>query len=107
MPLERFADLPQNEMTADIHRTAKWFWDRSTRKDKPDRDDGFADGAPIFYFFNHKTWLSVQPQKVTGVFDVQDTSGEPFDLLDARKLDYKLMTEDFFRVLKDPAVYRR
>jgi len=107
MPLERFAELPQNEMTRDIYRMAKWFWERSTRKDRPDRDDGFADGAPIFYFFNHKTWLSVQPQKVTGLFDVRDTDGEPFDLLDARKLDYGLMTADFFRVLKDPAVYGR
>jgi hypothetical protein len=106
MPLERFAELPQNEMTQDIYRMAKWFWERST-KEKPDRDDGFADGAPIFYFFNYKTWLSVQPQKVTGIFNVQDTHGGPFDLLDACKLDYGLMTADFFRVLKDPAVYGR
>lgn len=47
MPLERFADLPQNEMIADISRMAKWFWDRSTRQGKPDRDDGFADGADL------------------------------------------------------------
>ncbi|HON90994.1 MAG TPA: DUF4038 domain-containing protein [Sedimentisphaerales bacterium] len=107
MPLERFAELPQNEMTADLYRMAKWFWDRSTKKDKPDRDDGFADGAPIFYFFNHKVWLDVQPQRVVGVFNVQDTSGMPYDLLDVRELDYKQMTEDFFRVLKDPAVYGR
>lgn len=107
MPLERFAELPRNEMTADLYRMAKWFWDRSTKKDKPDRDDGFADGAPIFYFFNHRTWLGVQPQRVTGVFNVQDTSDTSYDLLDVRELDYKLMTEDFFRVLKDPAVYGR
>jgi hypothetical protein len=31
----------------------------------------------------------------------------PYDLLDVRKLDYEQMTEDFFRVLKDPAVYSR
>jgi len=107
MPLERFAELPQNEMTADIYRMAKWFWDRSTRQDKPDRDDGFADGAPIFYFFNHATWISVVPQRVTSVFDVQDTRDEAFDLLDVRRLNYQQMTEDFFRVLKDPAVYGR
>ena len=93
-------------MTADLYRIAKWVWDRST-KGKPDCDDGFADGAPIFWFFNHKTWLSVRPQKVTGVFDVQDVSGASFDLLDARKLDYRLMTEDFFGALKSPAVYRQ
>jgi len=107
MPLERFAELPQNEMTADIYRMAKWFWERSTKPDKPDRDDGFADGAPIFWFFNHKTWLEVQPQRVAGVFDVRDVGGAPYDLLDVRKLDYGQTTEDFFRVLRDPAVYGR
>ena len=105
MPLERFEGLPQNEMTADIHRMAKWFWDRSTKTDKPDRDDGFADGAPIFWFFNHRTWLAVQPQRVAGVFSVEGTDDDAFDLLDARSLDYRLMTEDFFEILRNPAVY--
>ncbi|NLH40759.1 MAG: hypothetical protein GX448_02875, partial [Planctomycetes bacterium] len=63
--------------------------------------------APIFWFFNHKTWLEVQPQRVTGVFDVRDVGGAPYDLLDVRKLDSGQTTEDFFRVLKDPAVYGR
>ena len=101
------ANLPQNEMTQDVQRIAKWFWDRSTRQEKPDRDDGFADGAPIFYFFHHRTWLAVQPQKVTGVFTVQDTTNQYPDLLDARKLDDGLMTEELFRTLKDPAAYGR
>ena len=92
MPLERFAELPQNEMTADIHRTAKWFWDRSTRQDKPDRDDGFADGAPVFWFFNHKTWLTVQPQNVTGVFDVRDSSDRPYR--SARRSETRLQADD-------------
>ncbi len=105
MPLERFKELPQNEMTTDIHRIARWFWDRSTKKENPARDDGFADGAPIFLVFNPRTWKAVQPQKVTGVFNVRDVSGESFDLLDARELDYKRMTEDFFSTLKNPAVY--
>ena len=107
MPLERFADLPQNEMTKDMYRIAKWFWERSTRQEKSDRDDGFADGAPVFYFFNPRTWLSVQPQKITAVFGVRDVPGEPYDLLDTRRLDYKLMTDDFFTTLRNPAVYGR
>jgi hypothetical protein len=111
MPLERFDGLPQNEMTADVQRIARWFWERSTKADRPDRDDGFADGAPIFYFFNHKTWLSVQPQRVTEVFDVEDVDSQSydthFDLLDVRSLDYRLMTEDFFTTLGNPAVYGR
>ena len=75
------------------------------RSEKPDRDDGFADGAPIFYFFDHKAWTFLQWQKVTGVFSVQDVPGASHDLLDVRRVDYKRMTEEFFRTLKDPAVY--
>lgn len=68
-------------------------------------DDGFADGVPVFLVFNPRTWKSVQRQKVTGIFTVKDISGQSYDLLDARKLDYKLMTEDFFTTLQNPAVY--
>ncbi len=106
MPLERFAELPANEQTTDLLRIAKWFWERSTKKERPDRDDGFADGAPIFLVFESATWKGVVRQRVTGVFnvaDVEDTA--TFDVLDARKLDYGAMTEAFFRTLKDPKVY--
>ena len=105
MPLHRFETLPRNEMTAELHRIAEAFWDRSTRKEKPDRDDGFADGAPIFLVFNPKTWESVQPQKVSGVFGVTDVAGTSFDLLDARELNYDLMSEEFFALMENPAVY--
>ena len=105
MPLEKFKELPQNEQTKELYRIAKNFWNRSTRKNNPVRDDGFADGAPVFLVFNPRTWLSIQRQKVTGVFGVHDVSDKVYDLLDARKLDYKLMTEDFFTVLKNPSVY--
>lgn len=105
MPLERFKELPKNEMTADIERIARWFWERSTKKDRPDRDDGFADGAPIFLVFNPKTWTAVQRQQVNGVFNVRDVSSESYDLLDARRLDYRQMSEDFFTLLRNPAVY--
>ena len=105
MPLERFKELPRNEMTDDIQRIARWFWERSTKKDHPTRDDGFGDGAGIFLVFNPRTWLAVQRQKVTGVFGLRDVPGGPYDVLDARKLDYRLMTEDFFSTLKNPALY--
>ena len=107
MPLDRFADLPQNEMTKDVYRMAKWFWDRSTKKDRPDRDDGFADGAPVFLVFNPKTWVAVQRQRVTGVFRVADAGAGPWDVLDSRELDYSRMTEEFFTTLEDPTLYGR
>jgi hypothetical protein len=98
MPLDRFAAIPQNDMTREMHRIAKHFWDRSTKKDQPIRDDGFGDGAPIFLYFTAATWTRVQPRRVTGMFQVQDVPvGEPFDLIDGRDCDYALMTEDFFR----------
>ena len=108
MPLERFAELPANEQTADLLRIATWFWDRSTKKDKPDRDDGFADGAPIFLVFDPTTWKGVMRQKVTGVFDVADLADDAaeFDVLDARKLDYGRMTAGFFLTFQDPGVYK-
>ena len=105
MPLDRFADLPQNEMTKDVYRMAKWFWDRSTKKDRPDRDDGFADGAPVFLVFNPRTWGRVQRQKVAGLFKVEDAADGAWDVLDARELDYALMTTEFFATLGNPAVY--
>lgn len=105
MPLESFKHLPQNEQTKEIYRIAKNFWQRSTKKNNPVRDDGFADGAPIFLVFNPRTWKSVQRQKVAGVFGVRDVSDESYDLLDARKLDYTHMTEDFFAILQNLAVY--
>ncbi|MBN1816408.1 MAG: hypothetical protein JW828_03550 [Sedimentisphaerales bacterium] len=107
MPLERFKDLPNSEQTRDLYRIAKWFWDRST-KEKPDRDDGFADGAPIFLVFHPKSWLQVRRQRVAGVFRVQDVDDQSdYDLLDARRLDYEDMTEAFFSCLKEPAIYAR
>jgi hypothetical protein len=105
MPLERFRDLPKNELTADLRRMAGEFWQRSTRKVRPDRDDGFADGAPIFLVFVPRSWKAVRRQRVEGVFNVKDVDGEPYDLLDARRCDYDLMREDFFRTLADPRVY--
>lgn len=104
MPLERFKKLPENEMTDDILRIAKWFWERSS-KAKPDRDDGFADGAPIFLIFNPQTWKRVQKQRINGVFGVRDVENEPFDLLDAREVDYQLMSDEFFKTLANPALY--
>lgn len=107
MPLERFDDLPANEMTQDIRRIAQMFWDRSTKNEKPDRDDGFGDAAPIFLVFEPRTWQQVQRQRVEGIFEVKDVDGRSFDLLDAREVDYDLMADLFFSQMKDPAIYGR
>ncbi len=107
IPLDRFDGLPKNEMTLDVRRIAQLFWDRSTRSDNPERDNGFGDGAAIFLVFEPKTWQGVQRQKVEEIFKVKDVDGRSFDVLDARKLNYELMTEAFFSLLKDPAVYGR
>ena len=96
MPPERFDTLQQNELVTEMRRIAQMFWDRSTRREKPDRDDGFGDGAPVFLFFDPLTWTSVQRQRVCGVFDVEDTDGDEFDLLDARSCDYGRMSRNFF-----------
>jgi len=107
MPLERFTELPNNEMTADVHRIAEWFWDRSTKKVRPVRDDGFADGAGIFSVFRPDSWVAVKKQRATGVFGVSDVTTNPYDLLDARKCDYDVMRKEFFATLANPAVYHK
>lgn len=106
MPLERFRELPKNELTADLRRMAGEFWQRSTRKDHPDRDDGFADGAPIFLVFVPRSWKTVHRQRIDGVFNLKDVEGDRYDLLDARTCDYDLMREEFFKTLANPRVYR-
>lgn len=105
MPLARFDDLPKNELTNEIHRIAKMFWDRSTKRERPDRDDGFADGAPVFLVFDPQSWTDVQRQKVTGVFSLEDTDSDQFDVLDAREVDFKRMSDEFFRVMADERLY--
>ncbi|HEY7314745.1 MAG TPA: hypothetical protein VH643_35685 [Gemmataceae bacterium] len=107
MPLERFQDLPKNELTADLRRMAGEFWQRSTRKVRPDRDDGFADGAPLFLVFVPRSWKTIRRQRVEGVFDVKDVDSERYDLLDARTCDYDLMREEFFKTLANARVYRQ
>ena len=69
------------------------------------RDDGFADGAPIFLVFRPESWVSVNKQKVTGVFSLRDVDKGPWDVLDARKCDFGVMQKEFFDTLSDPAVY--
>ena len=105
MPLQRFRDLPKSPQTTELHRIAKSFWDRSTKKDKPTRDDGFGDGAGVFLVFRPESWLAVQRQRIAGVFALRDVDGAPFDVLDARKCDFGVMREEFFATLADPAVY--
>lgn len=100
MPLERFRDLPVNPLTADVERIATMFWQRSTRSEKPDRDDGFADGAGMFLLFQPQSWRAVRKMKATGVFSTQPVEGEDYDYLDATDLDYQAMSDEFFSELK-------
>ena len=100
MPLERFRDLPVNPLTADAERIATMFWQRSTRSEKPDRDDGFADGAAMFLLFRPESWRAARKMKVTGVFSTQPVEGDDYDYLDATDLDYQAMSDEFFRELK-------
>ncbi len=106
MPPDRVRSLPDNEMTRELYRIAEWFWTRSTKPGNPVRDDGFADGAPVFLVFDPATWRGVKRQKVTGAFTVEDTAQDGYDFLDATEMDYGRMTEDFFAMLANPALYR-
>lgn len=100
MPLERFRELPATPLTADVERIAKAFWQRSTRSEKPDRDDGFADGAGMFLLFRPESWRAARKMKITGIFSTREADGDDYDYLDATELDYQAMTDEFFRELK-------
>ena len=64
MPPGQFDSLPDLEITRSMKEVARRFWDRSTRKEKPDRDDGFADGAGTFLLFRPDTWTGLKKVRV-------------------------------------------
>ena len=100
MPPARFDTLPDTEVTREMKRVATMFWERSTRKDKPDRDDGFADGAGTFLLFKPETWKSVRKVRVTGAWSHEEVTDGAYHYLDATAIDSKAMTEEFFSTLK-------
>ncbi len=99
MPLERFDSLPDSEVTRDLRRLAQSFWERSSRKENPVRDDGFGDGAGLFLFFKPRTWLELAKVRVTGVFTTVEVSSGTYHYLDAREVDFSAMREEFFTTL--------
>lgn len=105
LSVERVRALPPTETNADLLRLAEEFWKRSTRKEKPDRDDGFGDGAGLFLVFEPRSWKRVQRQRAEGIFGLRDVEEPRFDVLDAREVDFDLMREEFFHTLSNPALY--
>ena len=99
MPPGRFDSLPIAEITRAMKRVAQGFWERSTRKEKPDRDDGFADGAGTFLLYRPETWKGVKKVRVTGAWSHQDAPEGTYHYLDATGIDPRLMTEEFFGTL--------
>lgn len=78
---------------------AQKFWDRSTRKEKPDRDDGFADGAGTFLLYRPETWTGVKKVRVTGAWSHEDGLEDDYHYLDATGINPRIMTEEFFGTL--------
>ncbi|MHB1308559.1 MAG: hypothetical protein ACYC23_15880 [Limisphaerales bacterium] len=107
LPIDRCRQLPDCELNRDLTGLAQKFWDRSTRQEKPDRDDGFADGAPVFLPFQPRTWLGVRRLRAEEVFQPKETTERQYDYLDATQCDFGLMTEEFFRIVGNPDAYAR
>ena len=99
MPLERFSSLPDSEVTREIRRVAREFWERSTRKENPVRDDGFGDGAGLFLFFRPETWRDVRKVRVNGPDSREYVTEGRYHYLDAWRLDFSLMREEFFATI--------
>lgn len=102
MPPERFDGLPDSPVTREMRRGAQMFWERSTRREKPDRDDGLADGAEPMLFFAPKTWRKVRKIRVTdganfSTTEVKDNG--PYHYLDAVRVDFDAMRDEFFATI--------
>lgn len=99
MPPGRFDRLPDSEIARSMKEVAQRFWDRSTRKEKPDRDDGFADGAGTFLLYRPESWTGVKKIRVTGSWSHQDAPKGEYHYLDATGINPGLMTDEFFDTL--------
>ncbi|QEH32049.1 Putative endoglucanase [Aquisphaera giovannonii] len=99
MPPARFDALPDREITRSMKKVALGFWERSTRKEKPDRDDGFADGAGTFLLYRPETWTGVKKVRVSGAWSHEDAPSGPYHYLDATGIEPGLMTEEFFATM--------
>lgn len=104
MPPGRFDSLPDREITRSMKEVAQRFWDRSTRREKPDRDDGFADGAGTFLLCRPETWTGVKRVRVTGAWSHEDAPDGTYHYLDATGIDPRSMTEEFFGTLEKALV---
>lgn len=100
MPPGRFEGLPDTEVTREMERVAEMYWDRSTRRERPDRDDGFGDGAGTLLLFKPETWLEVQDVQVTGAWSHRDVSDGPYHYLDAIRIDAGTMSDEFFATME-------
>ncbi len=101
MPPARFDAMPDREITRSMKEVARRFWDRSTRTEKPDRDDGFADGAGTFLLYRPETWTGVKTVRVTGAWSHEDAPEGAYHYLDATGIAPGPMTEEFFATLKN------
>ena len=100
LPIERCEALPDGPLAAEILRVASMFWERSTLEDRPDRDDGFADGAGLFLLTRPESWLEVRKVRVDGAWShsIVEDHGR-YHYLDAVKIDPAAMTEEFFATI--------
>ena len=102
LPLDRCEALPDGPMAAEVRRVARMFWERSTRADRPDRDDGFADGAGLFLLTRPESWLEVRRVRVDRPWShAVVTEDGPYHYLDAARIDAGAMSDAFFRAMDE------
>jgi Protein of unknown function (DUF4038)/Putative collagen-binding domain of a collagenase len=99
VPPSRFDAMPDREIARSMKEVARRFWDRSTRKEKLERDYGLGDGAGTLLLYRPSTWTGVKQFRVTGARSHEDASGDVYHFLDATGIDPRIMTEEFFGTL--------
>jgi len=97
VPPERFSSLPDTPITREMHRVAQEY---QNRRAEGGRDDGFGDGAGLFLFFKPQSWLEVQKMRVPEFWRLEKAESGPYHFLDAVRVDFEAMREEFFSTIK-------
>jgi hypothetical protein len=100
IPPDRFDGLPDSDLTREMRRVARAYYDRSHRAEHADRCDGLGDGAGLFLLTRPESWRSARKVRVNGAWSPEAVEDGPYHYLDAADVDFDVMREEFFATLR-------
>jgi hypothetical protein len=99
IPPDRFHQIPSGPLADEMKRVADSFYERSHRRDHPDRCDGLADGAGTLMLFRPELWKAVRFMRVEDAWHPTPVPGGPYHYLDAQQVDFDGMRDEFFSTI--------